>query len=104
MKKKRIYLLFLLLISIFVLNSMTVMAAQENGKTEGQIGFIDGGKKKPNKPKDPKDPRNPKKKNNGLLPKTGEVVLRYITIIGTISLVATVIIVLIKRRNKQGFS
>ncbi|WP_242700671.1 LPXTG cell wall anchor domain-containing protein [Enterococcus sp. DIV0212c] len=103
MKKKKYYLLFLLLISMFLVNNVTAVAAQANGKTEGEIGFIDGGKEAPREPEKPIDPDNPKKESSGLLPKTGEEFLMYLTIIGMISLAVTAIVV-IKRKNNQGCS
>ncbi|EOI00231.1 LPXTG-domain-containing protein cell wall anchor domain [Enterococcus haemoperoxidus ATCC BAA-382] len=106
MKKKKIYLLFLLLLSMFLVSNVTAVDAQTNGKTEGKIGFIDGGKEAPKGPEmeKPINPETPKKESSGLLPKTGEEFLMYLTIIGMISLAVTAIIVVIKRRHNQGCS
>ncbi|MGX7413656.1 MULTISPECIES: LPXTG cell wall anchor domain-containing protein [Enterococcus] len=104
MKKKKICLLFLLLISVFLVNSVTAMAAQSNGKTGGEIGFIDGNEDGTKESESPINQEKPKKQSSGLLPKTGEEFLRYLTIIGMISLVVTAIIIVIKRRNNQGCS
>ncbi|WP_430603236.1 LPXTG cell wall anchor domain-containing protein [Enterococcus sp. DIV0724b] len=104
MKKKKICLLFLLLISVFFVNNVTAVAAQPNGKTGGEIGFIDGNEEVVKESENQINQEKPKKESSGLLPKTGEELLRYLTIIGMISLAVTAVIVLIKRRNKQGCS
>ncbi|WP_375178626.1 LPXTG cell wall anchor domain-containing protein [Enterococcus rotai] len=100
MKKKKICLLFLLLIGAFFVNNLTAVAAQPSGKTGGEIGFIDGNKEVTKEPEKQINQELSKKESSGLLPKTGEEFLRYFTIIGMILLMVTAIIFLLKRRNK----
>lgn len=101
MKKRKICLLFLLLISLLIVSNVTADAAPVDGKTVGEVGFIDGSKKK-DEPKEIPNIDSPKKRISGLLPKTGEELFVYVSILGLVCIVG-VVFILIKRKKKNGY-
>ncbi|WP_348921787.1 cell wall protein [Enterococcus rotai] len=98
MKKKKVCLLFLLLTSLLMMANVAE-AAPVDGKTVGEVGFVDVVKKQD----DTKEIQNldpPRNLLRGLLPKTGEELFGYLSVLGFVGIVLSEVIYIIKKGNK----